>query len=111
MVTEIVLEKCQVHLSQEQFTDMDRHLTPVDPDDAVRLSNNGKAPGLDGLPFEFYKILDILFQQSKGSDHEKFDILTFLTRLYEDIEVFGIAADTHFNSGWMAPLFKRVINL
>ncbi|KAJ7817978.1 hypothetical protein B0H14DRAFT_2373583 [Mycena olivaceomarginata] len=82
MATEITLEQCKVHLSETQFNDMesDKDLETEDIGEALKLSNGGKAPGLDGLPYEFYKILDILFQQSKGSDRQLFDVLGFLKK-------------------------------
>jgi hypothetical protein len=60
---------------------MDKELTTEDISDTLKLSNNGKAPGLDGIPYEFYKMLDIIFQHRKGTDHKMFDVLAFLTSL------------------------------
>ncbi|KAJ7801466.1 hypothetical protein B0H14DRAFT_2164447, partial [Mycena olivaceomarginata] len=96
MATELVLEKCNVCLSENEFNEMDRLLTNEDIQSALRLSNNGKAPGIDGIPYEFLKTLDILFEESKESVNGKFDILSFLTKLYSDIETYGIAAGTNF---------------
>jgi hypothetical protein len=107
MATEITLEKCKVHLSERGFNAMDKDITTDELRDALKLSNNGKAPGMDGIPYEFYKTLDILFQQSKGSDHEMFDVLTFLTKVYEDVEKYGITDKSCFNIGWLCPVFKK----
>jgi hypothetical protein len=46
-VTEITLEKCNVRLSESEFKEMDKTLDAEDVGDALRLSNNGKAPGMD----------------------------------------------------------------
>ncbi|KAJ7869324.1 hypothetical protein B0H14DRAFT_2346080 [Mycena olivaceomarginata] len=105
MATELVLEKCNVCLSE--FNVMENDLSTDDVAEALKLSNNGKAPGVDGIPYEFYKMLDILFQESKDYDHKKFDILGFLTELYNDVEKYGIAQGSQFNTGWLAPLFKK----
>jgi hypothetical protein len=45
MATEITLEKCNVHLSESEFTEMDKALDTQDVGEALRLSNNGEAPG------------------------------------------------------------------
>jgi hypothetical protein len=50
MAIEITLEKCNVRLSEPEFNDMDKDLTIEDIEEALRLSHNGKAPGLDGIP-------------------------------------------------------------
>ncbi|KAJ7923225.1 hypothetical protein B0H13DRAFT_2316755 [Mycena leptocephala] len=86
---------------------MDEELTTEDLAEALRLSNHGKAPGMDGIPYEFYKLLNIIFKQSKGSDKEAFDVLSFLKELYQDIETHGIVSGTHFHIGWLASLFKK----
>ncbi|KAJ6500264.1 hypothetical protein DFH09DRAFT_843264, partial [Mycena vulgaris] len=80
------LEKCNVRLSENEFNEMDKGMTAEDIGYALNLSNNGRAPGIDGIPYEFKKILDILFQQSKDTDHQLFEILGFLTKLNDDIE-------------------------
>jgi hypothetical protein len=106
MATNITLEKCSVQLSKMEFNEMDKNLTTDDIAQALRLSNNGKSPGLDGIPHEFY-ILDIIFRQSLGTVSQKFDILGSLNRLYTDIETYGIAECSKFNAGWLCPIFKK----
>ncbi|KAJ7791613.1 hypothetical protein B0H14DRAFT_2314336, partial [Mycena olivaceomarginata] len=96
MATEITLEKCGAHLSETEFQEMDKELTVDDVQEALKLSNNGRAPGVDGIPYEFYKMLEILFRQSKGSDHESFNVIGFLRKLYGDIEQYGIVESTKF---------------
>jgi hypothetical protein len=86
---------------------MDETLSDEDAGEALKLSNNGKAPGIDGLPNEFYKILEILFRQTKGSDQESFNAIGFLTNLYDDIEKYGMVKVCKFNMGWVGPIFKK----
>ncbi|KAJ7847013.1 hypothetical protein B0H14DRAFT_2357352 [Mycena olivaceomarginata] len=107
LATEITLEKCKARLSEGEFNDIDAELAAEDIAEALRLSNNGKYPGIDGIPYEFYKTLNILHQESKGTDHESFDVLGFLQLVYVDIKKYGIVASTHFNMGWMCPIFKK----
>jgi hypothetical protein len=107
MVTEMTLEQCKVRLSEGEYKEMDKDLRAEDLEEALRLSNNGKAPGVDGIPYEFYKMLESLFRQSKKTDHEMFDILGFLTKFYEDIEKYGIVESSCFNAGWMCPIFIK----
>ncbi|KAJ7726728.1 hypothetical protein B0H14DRAFT_2167858, partial [Mycena olivaceomarginata] len=90
------LEKCNIHLSEKEFNDMDMIITSDEIGEALRLLNNGKAPGVDGIPYEFYKLLDILFQLSKNPNQEMFNVLGFLTELYKDVESYGVVPGTHF---------------
>ncbi|KAJ6534056.1 hypothetical protein DFH09DRAFT_1092216 [Mycena vulgaris] len=63
LATKIMLEKWDVWLSEHEFKkmeEMDKAITVEDLASALKLSNNGKAPGIDEIPYEFYKILDIL---------------------------------------------------
>lgn len=53
LATEIVLEKCKVHLSEDEYHQLDKDLTENDIREALKLSKTGKSPGLDGLPYEF----------------------------------------------------------
>ncbi|KAJ7792689.1 hypothetical protein B0H14DRAFT_2394240 [Mycena olivaceomarginata] len=109
MATEITLEKCNVHLSESEFKEMDKALDTQDVGEALRLSNNGKAPGIDGIPYEFYKIQDILFKENRATKNDTFDVVGFLTKLYEDIEQFGMVKNCKFNMGWMCPIFKKAL--
>jgi hypothetical protein len=107
MATEITLEKCNLRLSEPEFNDMDNDLTIEDIEEALRLSHNGKAPGFDGIPYKLYKLLDILYRQSRKTKSETFNILAFLTKLYADIEQYGIIQGSKFNAGWLCPVFKK----
>ncbi|KAJ7861560.1 hypothetical protein B0H14DRAFT_2296401, partial [Mycena olivaceomarginata] len=84
------LEKCDVHLTESEVDEMDKEMSAEDVRDALKLSNNGKTPGMDGITYEFYKILDILFEESRGTENESFVVVGFLAKLYEDIESFGM---------------------
>jgi hypothetical protein len=50
MATNITLEKCSVRLSKMEFDEMDKVLTTDDISEALRLSNNGKSPGVGWHP-------------------------------------------------------------
>jgi hypothetical protein len=83
---------------------MEQHLLAFEVRNALKLSNNGSAPGTDGLPYEFYKWLEI---ECKNEGEDAWDIMEFLELLYEDIETYGMAPNTDFNTGWMCPIYKK----
>ncbi|KAJ7734722.1 hypothetical protein B0H14DRAFT_2295546, partial [Mycena olivaceomarginata] len=96
MATQIVLEQCHVHLSESEFQKLDKSLTEDNIRNALKLSKNGRAPGLDGIPYEFFRILDITYKRTKGSEQETFNVINFLTKLYTHIEDHGITKGTNF---------------
>jgi hypothetical protein len=104
LATEVVLEKCKVHLSEDEYHQLDKDLTENDIREALKLSKTGKSPGLDGLPYEFFRMLDIKFQQNKET---AFDIMSLLAKLFTHIESYGITEGTNFNEGWLCPFYKK----
>ena len=82
-------------------------MTSEDIGATLRLSNNATAPEVDGIPFEFYKLLHILYLEGQAKGCDTFDILDFLQRLYRDIEDNGMVESCKFNMGWLCPIFKK----
>jgi hypothetical protein len=107
MCTEEVLEKCDAHLSQNEYNEMNKDLTEEDIWNALKLSNNGKAPGIDGIQYEFFKAMDIEYQKYKDKPGGAFNILGFLADLYHNIEQFGLSDGCNLNMGWPCPVFKK----
>jgi len=59
---------------------------------------NGKATGIDGLPYELWKCL-INKPKSEEKDEKCFNIARTLARVYNDIEEHGVAENTGFAEG------------
>ena len=52
---EKLLSNIKTKLSMEKQTDLDKPLTEKEIETAIRILPEGKSPGLDGFPIEFYK--------------------------------------------------------
>ncbi len=114
---EAALDSLDETVSEEQAADLGGEITYDECARSLRTAKNGTAPGLDGIPFEVWKALharhteDIRFE-SRGS----FDCVRLLTAALEDIRLHGVAAQTSFAQGWIAPIYKekgertRVVN-
>ncbi|KAJ7141072.1 hypothetical protein C8R44DRAFT_604515 [Mycena epipterygia] len=82
-------------------------LTLEDVRQALRMSANYKAPGLDGVTYEVWKILDQRYESLKTTGRPAFDILGTMHRVYNDIEKYGMVKGTGFSKSWMCPLYKK----
>jgi hypothetical protein len=107
MCTEEVLEKCDARLSKNEYNEMNKNLTEEDIQNALKLSSNGKAPGIDGIRYEFFKAMDIEYKKYKDKPGGAFNILACLADLYRDIGQFGLSDGCNFNMGWLCPVFKK----
>ena len=76
---------------------------------AMRKTANDKAPGLDGIPIELWRSMDDCFRAAKSDDPEKrrCNIVQILTRVFQDVEEFGMDANARLNEGCMSPIYKK----
>lgn len=77
--------------------------------EALHASENGKAAGINGLTYEFWKLLDRMCTKSSKANPEAptFHVIQALTKVYNDIEENGVTPNTAFAEGWMCPLYKK----
>lgn len=72
---------------------MDELSTEIAEDEvikALKSMENRKAAGLDGIPYEFYKILHQKYKDDKKTaQRDPFNIIGILTKVYQDIENNG----------------------
>ena len=77
--------------------------------EAIRKTANDKAPGLDGIPTEFWRSLDDQYLATRNEQPEKrkFDIVQVLTTVFRDIEEHGMDPQAKLNEGCMSPIYKK----
>lgn len=96
----------------EKDENLGSEITEEDVDNALTHSANGSSPGINGLPYEYWKYLrstrpkkkDEAERETEDEDH---NIVKILTEVYRDIEKHGIEPSTGFTEGWMCPLYKK----
>ncbi|OJT09005.1 Transposon TX1 uncharacterized 149 kDa protein [Trametes pubescens] len=66
----------------------------------------GKSPGLDGLPAEVYKRYAVWATSAAKTGKPHLDIAEVLRKLFNDIEVHGVAPNVMFAEGWICPIYK-----
>ncbi|KZP03153.1 hypothetical protein FIBSPDRAFT_769381, partial [Athelia psychrophila] len=89
-------------LTEEQNEALKKLITDHDLEEALRQSQNGKTPGDDGIPYEFYKS----WPRPKEDDTESPDVIQLLTAVVNDIELHGIT-NKSFTNGAMTLLYKK----
>ena len=75
--------------------------------EALRLAKNGSATGLDGCPYELWKVLKKRNDEAEEEGKTSFDVIKILTKVFQDVQLHGIAPNTHFVDGWMCLLYKK----
>ncbi|KAJ4480839.1 hypothetical protein J3R30DRAFT_3241686, partial [Lentinula aciculospora] len=57
---------------------------------ALRLSGNNKAPGINGIRYEIWEILNARFRNAKAHHQDALNIIWILQVVYNDITTHGI---------------------
>ena len=76
-------------------------------EEALQLSKNGSATGLDGCPYELWKALHQHYNTALQMNKNGFNIAKTLTIIFNDIKNHGVDPTTDFAIGWMCPIYKK----
>ncbi|KAJ3573178.1 hypothetical protein NP233_g2591 [Leucocoprinus birnbaumii] len=82
-------------------------ITRIDTECALRSASNGKAAGLDGIPYELWKTLSERHKNLKKIRRPTFDIIKTMTLTFIDIEKHSLNVNSRFHEGWMCPIHKK----
>ncbi|KAJ3716676.1 hypothetical protein C8R42DRAFT_588394, partial [Lentinula raphanica] len=104
---EKVLDRISTHLPEQTRPSFEQPLTRADVEEALRLSANYKAPGINGISYEVWKVINGRYNNAKAHDQDAFDIVGTLQRVFNDIEHNGLAPGTEFSESWLCPLYKK----
>ena len=104
-----ILGNIKSKITEENKTKLSESISESDVRYAIRNSANDKAPGLDGIPNELWKLMDDQFRASENGPPEKVkcNIVWILTRVYQDIEVYGMDVNAKLNEGCISPIYKK----
>ncbi|CAK5275263.1 unnamed protein product [Mycena citricolor] len=68
---------------------------------ALKCSANFKAPGLDRIPYELWRVLNNRYHTAECVKKPSFDILEILRKVYNDIKCHGMVQGTNFAESWI----------
>ncbi len=113
----IALNSLEAKANEAQSEELGKEISYEECVLSLRFVKNGTSPGLDGVPFEFWKSLHARYvEDSRFTNREHFDVVYLLRAAFEDIRLHGVNPKTCFASGWIAPIYKekgertRVVN-
>ncbi len=111
------LDSLEARVTNEQAEGIGGAISYNECELALRGAKNGSAPGIDGIPFEFWKTLHARhIDDSRFPDRTDFDIVRLLQAAFEDMRTSGVDGKTSWAQGWIAPIYKekgertRVVN-
>uniref|UniRef100_A0A0W0F9Z8 Reverse transcriptase domain-containing protein n=1 Tax=Moniliophthora roreri TaxID=221103 RepID=A0A0W0F9Z8_MONRR len=104
---EKVLGRITQHLNEQDADRVNTLLTVEDVSEALKLSANGKAPGLDGIPYEVWRSLESRYHTNLKAEMPSFNIILVLTYLLNNIKLYSKLPGTSFAESWMCPLYKK----
>lgn len=111
--TDEVLSRLKPRLDAREAACVGADISAQDVRDAIKAINNGKAPGLDGMPVEVLKFMlnghnaDETAAPDGTKSRPTTEIADTLAVVLNDIVHHGIAEGTHFAEGWLCPLYKK----
>ena len=94
-------------LEDPQRTEMSKKITTEQVQKALHSAKNNTSTGMDGCPYELWKALDKHHLEKEKRNQISFDINKTLTRVFQDIQQFGLEKETTFALGWMCPIYKK----
>ncbi|RDB23311.1 Transposon TX1 uncharacterized protein [Hypsizygus marmoreus] len=104
---EEVMEYVTAPASNREKARMAEYIKKEEVIAALQASTNGKAAGIDGIPYELWKIMQYRHDDQSKRNTPSFNIIDVLQKVYADIERHGVANGTGFAEGWMCPLYKK----
>lgn len=107
MAIEKTLEYVTDKLDSDEKKILAKDINQLEVNMALASASNGKSPGLDGIPYELWKILHQRHNNLKKGGGEGFNVTEVLQRVFNNIENQGLSTETKFNEGWMCPIFKK----
>ena len=74
---------------------------------ALSCTKDRTVTGLDGCPYELWKVLEKQHNHLRTKSTPSFDVIKVLTYLFWDIQEHGVNKRKTFTTGWMCPIFKK----
>jgi len=104
--TDKVLSKVSTSLSDEECLRLSQDIILEEVQTTSSDLPNGKAAGLDGLPYEFWKWLETIPIKA-DNDSDSLKLTDCIHKVFINIQCHGVDPTTRFSEGWICPLYKK----
>ena len=94
-------------LSEEESEAFKWLIKPEHIREALFLAKNGSATGLDGCPYELWKIPNERSESAHKKERTGFNITETIAIVFQDIQEHGVDERSNFATGWMCPIYKK----
>jgi len=101
--TKELLDLVDVKLGENEKRILENCITEEEVRIALKKSKNGRSPGCDGIPYEFWKKWTISENKRQESDP---DLIKMMTLVFQDIEEYGVVQEG-LTSAMMSLLYKK----
>ena len=103
--TDKVLSKVSINLQDEECLRLSQDITLEEVQSTLNDLPNGKAAGLDSLPYKFWKWLETI--PIKSDDDDPLKLTDCVHKVFTDIQHHGVNPTMRFSEGWICPLYKK----
>jgi len=102
-----ILDHLIPHVTQPDKARLAEYLKESKVKQAIRNLPNEKAPGIDDIPHKLWKQITARNENDKRAGVVFFNVAKVLTKVYNDIEMYGVDPTTEFSVGWLCPFYKK----
>lgn len=105
-----VLNTVTIKLPAADRSELEHKLTKANIEEVLHLLPNGKALGIDGVPYELWKWIHQKSKSISANSKEgdpPFEFAECLIAVYNNIELHGVAPNSCFAEGLLNPLHKK----
>ncbi|KAF8895865.1 hypothetical protein CPB84DRAFT_1634457, partial [Gymnopilus junonius] len=96
-ITQKILQSIQKKTTPEQKEILKSKVTEEEIESALKSGKNAKAAGIDGITYELWKSVHEEYKRKKEDDTQSFNIVSVMTKVFNDIEENGMCSSTKFS--------------
>ncbi|KAL1744251.1 hypothetical protein HDZ31DRAFT_27602, partial [Schizophyllum fasciatum] len=90
------LDAFDARVLEEEVEELEEGIDRDEVERALQFAKNKSAPGIDGIPYEFWKIVNDRFIEDVRCDRPAFDVVALLLAAFRNIQANGLEEESKF---------------